>query len=421
MPSASATGSMSSARSRFRTTNARSAVAHRREREAAIAHHGGRHAVPARTAPAGVPEHLRVHVGVAVDEAGRDHETVGVDLGRTAVADAADEGDPVPDDADVGAVRAEAGTVDDGAVADHEVVRHVATFSRGPCRRATNGVTLRSAMSPTSAAIRRSLSHPVIDIDGHIAEYFPALAPYLEQEGLALDHPALRAPAAAVPRSGPLRGTRWTPPSGCGHAPPAGRGGAHRPGTRSTSPPPCSPGLLYERLDELGLDFSVVYPSLGLVFLHTWEDDATARRVPGAQPLQRRDLRAVRRPARARRRHPDAHPGRGRRRAASTRSRCSGSSRCSAPVTCSGRSSRRRRPIPTWRGGRRGSTSSASTARTTTTRCGRPPRSSASRSPSTRASSGSARGARSRATCTTTSARSPRVSTRSRSRCSSAA
>ena len=46
-------------------------------------------------------------------------------------------------------------------------------------------------MSPTSAAIRRSLSHPVIDIDGHIAEYFPALAPYLEQEGLALDHPAL--------------------------------------------------------------------------------------------------------------------------------------------------------------------------------------------------------------------------------------
>ena len=46
-------------------------------------------------------------------------------------------------------------------------------------------------MSPTSAAIRRSLSHPVIDIDGHTAEYFPALAPYLEQEGLALDHPAL--------------------------------------------------------------------------------------------------------------------------------------------------------------------------------------------------------------------------------------
>ena len=29
------------------------------------------------------------------------------------------------------------------------------------------------------------------------------------------------------------------------------------------------PELLYERLDELGIDFGVVYPSLGLVFLHT--------------------------------------------------------------------------------------------------------------------------------------------------------
>jgi predicted TIM-barrel fold metal-dependent hydrolase len=36
------------------------------------------------------------------------------------------------------------------------------------------------------------------------------------------------------------------------------------------------PGLLHERLDELGLDFSVVYPSLGLVFLHT--ADTTYRR-----------------------------------------------------------------------------------------------------------------------------------------------
>ena len=48
---------------------------HRREREPAVAHHRGRHAVPARAAPARVPEHLRVHVRVAVDEAGRDDVT----------------------------------------------------------------------------------------------------------------------------------------------------------------------------------------------------------------------------------------------------------------------------------------------------------------------------------------------------------
>ena len=47
-------------------------------------------------------------------------------------------------------------------------------------------------MSKSSAEIRASLAHPVIDIDGHCAEYFPVLGPYLEQEGVPLDHPALQ-------------------------------------------------------------------------------------------------------------------------------------------------------------------------------------------------------------------------------------
>ena len=44
----------------------------------------------------------------------------------------------------------------------------------------------------SSAEIHRSLGHPVIDIDGHMAEHLPTLAPYLEDEGLSLDHPSLR-------------------------------------------------------------------------------------------------------------------------------------------------------------------------------------------------------------------------------------
>ena len=44
----------------------------------------------------------------------------------------------------------------------------------------------------TSPEIRRSLGHPVIDIDGHMAEHLPTLAPYLEQEGLSLEHPSFR-------------------------------------------------------------------------------------------------------------------------------------------------------------------------------------------------------------------------------------
>ena len=44
----------------------------------------------------------------------------------------------------------------------------------------------------TSAEIRRRLGHPVIDIDGHMAEHLPTLAPFFEREGLSLDHPSLR-------------------------------------------------------------------------------------------------------------------------------------------------------------------------------------------------------------------------------------
>src|SRR5437870_3698518 len=45
---------------------------------------------------------------------------------------------------------------------------------------------------PTSAEIHDRLDHPVIDSDGHMAEHLPTLAPYLEQEGLSLDHPSFR-------------------------------------------------------------------------------------------------------------------------------------------------------------------------------------------------------------------------------------
>ena len=56
----------------------------------------------------------------------------------------------------------------------------------------------------SSAEIRRHLGHPVIDIDGHMVEHLPTLAPYIEQEGLSLDHPALQRllpPAGGTDRS----------------------------------------------------------------------------------------------------------------------------------------------------------------------------------------------------------------------------
>lgn len=126
-------------------------------------------------------------------------------------------------------------------------------------------------MSSSSAEVRARLGHPVIDADAHMAEYFPLLAPYLEQEGLDVEHPALRrmmppdvgtdrtwheqSPAERAATRTP-RGPWWSAP-------------AARTVDLATS---LFPELMYERLDEFGFDFSVVYPSLGLVFLHTPDD-----------------------------------------------------------------------------------------------------------------------------------------------------
>jgi len=125
--------------------------------------------------------------------------------------------------------------------------------------------------SQSSRSIRERLGHPVIDIDGHCIEFFPGLAPFLREEGVDLESPSLR--RLLPPYFGP--DTDW-------HSLDAG-GRDHR---RAARPPwwgsparntrdlatAMFPGLLYERLDELGIDVSVVYPSVGLAFLHLWDE-----------------------------------------------------------------------------------------------------------------------------------------------------
>jgi len=127
----------------------------------------------------------------------------------------------------------------------------------------------------SSAEINARLGHPVIDSDGHMAEHLPTLAPYLEQEGLSLEDRAL---------------TRLVPPYGGSDVPWHDQSPAERRATRTPRGPWWSaparqtidlatalfPALLHERLDEAGIDFGVVYPSLGLVFLHA-EDERFRR------------------------------------------------------------------------------------------------------------------------------------------------
>jgi predicted TIM-barrel fold metal-dependent hydrolase len=122
----------------------------------------------------------------------------------------------------------------------------------------------------TSSEIRARLPHPVIDADGHMAEYFPVLAPYLEREGLSLDHPSLQ---RMLPPYGGTDRT-WheqTPAERAATRTPRGPWWSS-PATTVDLATALFPELLYERLDELGFDLSVVYPSLGLVFLHTPDD-----------------------------------------------------------------------------------------------------------------------------------------------------
>jgi predicted TIM-barrel fold metal-dependent hydrolase len=121
-----------------------------------------------------------------------------------------------------------------------------------------------------SARVRTALNHPVIDADGHTVEYVPALASYLRAEGLRLNSqnplgdlgispPWLGLSAAERAHRRAYRTSWWT-----------------FPGNADDLATAMIPKLMYSRLDEMGIDFSVVYPSAGLTFLHI-EDDDTRR------------------------------------------------------------------------------------------------------------------------------------------------
>ena len=130
-----------------------------RERETAVAHHHGGDAVPARVAARRVPEHLGVHVRVAVDEAGRDDVALGVDLPAPSLEDAADERDPVTHHADVGPERAEARAVDNRPVADDHVIGRHQVLSLMPRLSARNSMPrLSTVLCNTRVFSRRRVT-----------------------------------------------------------------------------------------------------------------------------------------------------------------------------------------------------------------------------------------------------------------------
>jgi predicted TIM-barrel fold metal-dependent hydrolase len=124
----------------------------------------------------------------------------------------------------------------------------------------------------SSAEVHATLDHPVIDSDGHMVEHLPTLAPFLEQEGISPEDPRLR---RLVP---PYGGTdeQWhdqTPEQRLATRTPRGPWWSAPSRQTIDLATALFPALLHERLDEIGIDFGVVYPSLGLVFLHAADDE----------------------------------------------------------------------------------------------------------------------------------------------------
>ncbi len=117
--------------------------------------------------------------------------------------------------------------------------------------------------SSKAASVRARLSHPVIDADGHWVEFTPVVAEFLRRVGGDRAADGFKAVEGLITRvlsfSDAERRARRAAQQGWWSFPTANTV------DRATS---LFPRLLYERLDELGLDFAVLYPTgaLGIAF-----------------------------------------------------------------------------------------------------------------------------------------------------------
>jgi len=122
------------------------------------------------------------------------------------------------------------------------------------------------SQSPSSA-VRDRLDHPIIDGDSHIVEFMPMFFDYLKDVGGS--EIVKRYRDSSVSR-------RW-----------AAMSWDERRAERVTVPPwwalptentldratAMLPRLLHERMDEVGMDFVVLYPTIGLGFPHMQDDE----------------------------------------------------------------------------------------------------------------------------------------------------
>jgi predicted TIM-barrel fold metal-dependent hydrolase len=127
-----------------------------------------------------------------------------------------------------------------------------------------------------SAAVRARLNHPVIDSDGHMVEFEPAFFDYLEHVG------GSKFVERYTAEWNSINAGSWGSLLSWYRLSPEER--REKRATRSIwwgvpakntldLATAMLPQLLYERLDEIGLDFAVLYPSLGLVPLQLQDEE----------------------------------------------------------------------------------------------------------------------------------------------------
>ena len=118
----------------------------------------------------------------------------------------------------------------------------------------------------SGADLRRELPHPVIDVDGHLQEFPFLLREAVLEEARELGGPALARRAEKMPLTyDDVAAAMWE----LGEEQRRVRGIPcpawwALPGNTRDRAAAHLPGLLAERLDHLGIDLSILYPSLGL-------------------------------------------------------------------------------------------------------------------------------------------------------------
>lgn len=120
----------------------------------------------------------------------------------------------------------------------------------------------RQGNTTASSRIREQLNHPVIDVDGHMVEVFPVLFDYIKQVGgIEMTERTF----ASFRRQNSLSWYDMDPQQRRHHnqmRPAFWAAPAENTRDRATA---MLPKLMHERLPEMGIDFAVVYPTIGFL------------------------------------------------------------------------------------------------------------------------------------------------------------